>query len=259
LESDDNTGQPPQKQRKKQTARHDDAELQDGTDTINISTDEDREFVDNFIQAVVDLAQESVGTHSKFSAHELLQIAGFRFPAKVFRPSFRKVNPFNLFLQDRKDSDTEELRKPAPGRPDVNMGRPAFTGEYQKQQAKEYKLRKSEYQQKAKEINDDPKAKLETDSDLKRYRTLMSKATDFGHELAKLDIHHIVIMVPQSASLPAKIIASNGYGDTYYKLLTHKGLNGNQFDAFCHGNELQAQLPKAAHAKTQRGMDFGSV
>jgi hypothetical protein len=159
-------------------------ELQDGTDTINISIDEDRQFVENFIQAVVDLAQESVGTQSKFSAHELLQFAGFRFPAKVFRPSFRKVNSFNFGLQDRKDSDIEELRKPAPRRPDVNMGCHGFTASGRKKFA------------------------------LRRYWKLL-----------------------------------NGYGETYYKLLLHKGLNGTPFDAFCRGHELQAQLPKAAHAK----------
>jgi hypothetical protein len=104
-------------------AGHDDAELQDGTDTINISTDEDRQFVDTFIQAVIDFAQESVGTQSMYSAHGLLELAGFRFPAKEFRPKSHKINSFNLFLHDRKDSDNEGLRKPASGRPEVNMGR----------------------------------------------------------------------------------------------------------------------------------------
>jgi hypothetical protein len=179
----------------------------------------------------------------------LLQLAGFRFPAKVFRPSFYKVNPFNLFLQDRKHADIEDLRKPAPGRPEVNMGRPAFNGDYQKQLADEYKLHKPEYQQKAKELNEDPKAKLNADSALKRYRKLMRKTTDFGQELAKHDIHHIIMIVPQSASLRARIVASNGYGEAYYKLLTQKGLNGTQFDAFCRGNELQAQLEQPAQAK----------
>jgi maltoporin len=73
------TGRPPRKQRKK-----DDAELQDWKDTINISTDEDRKFVHDFIQAVIDLAQESIGTQSKFSAQELRAL-GFRSRCFVHR------------------------------------------------------------------------------------------------------------------------------------------------------------------------------
>jgi hypothetical protein len=131
----------------------------------------------------------------------------------------------------------------------VNKGRPTFTGDYQNQLAEEYKLHKSEYQLKAKELNEAPKVKLNTESALRRYRKLMQKTTEFGQELAKHDVHHILMMVPQSASLPSKIIASNGYGETYYKPLTHKGLNGTQFDSFCRGNELQALLPKPTNAK----------
>jgi hypothetical protein len=56
--------------------------LQDGTDTVNISTNGDHQFVDDFLERVIDLAQEHVGTQSKFSAQQLLELAGFRFPAK---------------------------------------------------------------------------------------------------------------------------------------------------------------------------------
>jgi hypothetical protein len=57
------------------------------------------------------------------------------------------------------------------------------------------------------------------------------------------------MMVPQSTSFPSKVVASNGYGESFYKLLTHKGLNGTQFDSFCRVNELQAELPKSTNAK----------
>jgi hypothetical protein len=58
--------------------------------------------------------------------------AGYRIQAKAKRVSFNKINPFNLFLQENKTAENEPLRRPAPGREEINHGRPSFTGAYQK-------------------------------------------------------------------------------------------------------------------------------
>jgi hypothetical protein len=99
----------------------------------------------------MEFAQEIVGGQSKFTAIELMQLAGYRIQAKVKRASFNKINPFNLFLKENKTADNESLRRPVRGGAEINHGRPSFTGSYQKHMSDEYKLRKAEYEQKAKE------------------------------------------------------------------------------------------------------------
>jgi hypothetical protein len=209
----------------------------------------DRQFVDDFLDRVIELAQEHIVTQSKFTADQLLELGGFRFSTKMFRPKVKKVNPFNLFLHERKAPDNAELRKPAPGKPGVNMGCPTYTEAYAKKLAEEYKLSKPEYQQKAKELSEAPTSTLKTESALQAHRKLMKKATVFAQELARHDVHHIIMMVPQSVSLVSKVVSSVAFGEIFYKILTTKGVNGQDFHLFCRGNELEAGLEKAANVK----------
>jgi hypothetical protein len=116
------------------------------------------------------------------------------------------------------------------------MSRPSFTGDYQKELAEEYKLRKPEYQQKDKELSEAPTSTLKTDSALQAYRKLMKKATVFAEELARHDVHHIIMMVPQSVALASKMVSSVGFDEIFYKILTTKGVNGQDFHSFCRGN-----------------------
>jgi hypothetical protein len=129
------------------------------------------------------------------------------------------------------------------------MGRPSFTGDYQKELAEEHKLRKPEYQQKDKELSEAPTSTLKTESALQAHRKLMQKATVFAQELARHDVHHIIMMVPQSVALASKMLSSVGFGEIFYKILTTKGVNGQDFHSFCRGNELKAELEKAADVK----------
>jgi hypothetical protein len=145
--------------------------------------------------------------------------------------------------------DKEGLRKPATDKAGVNMSRPSFTGDYQKELAEEYKLRKPEYQQKDKELSEAPTSTLKTDSALQTYRKLMKKATVFAQELARHDVHHIIMMVPQSVALASKMVSSVGFGEIFYKILTTKGVNGQDFHSFCRGNELMAGLEKVPDVK----------
>jgi hypothetical protein len=110
------------------------------TSTRDLVNPEDRQFVEAFVNCVLEPAQEPVTGQSKFSAHELLQLAGYRIGARRHvRPSFNKVNPFNLFLNSSMSAEDTELRKSTPLGADINQGRPSFTGAYQKHLAEEYK------------------------------------------------------------------------------------------------------------------------
>jgi hypothetical protein len=110
------------------------------TSTRDLVNPEDRHFVEAFVSCVLEPAQEPVTGQSKFSAHELLQLAGYRIGARRHvRPSFNKVDPFNLFLNSSMSAEDTELRKSTPLRADINQGRPSFTGAYQKHLAEEYK------------------------------------------------------------------------------------------------------------------------
>jgi hypothetical protein len=63
--------------------------------TAAMSNPEDRQFGDDFLQRAMDLAQETVGGQSKFTAIEIMQLAAYRIQAKVKRVPFSKINPFN--------------------------------------------------------------------------------------------------------------------------------------------------------------------
>jgi hypothetical protein len=69
----------------------------------------------------------------------------------------------------------------------------------------------------------------------------------FAQELARHDVHRIIMMVPQSVSLVSKVVSSVRFGEIFYKILTTKGVNGQDFHSFCRGNELKAGLEKAAN------------
>jgi hypothetical protein len=195
----------------------------------------DRQLVDDFVQRIVELAQEAVNGQSKYSATELLALANFRIATKAPRLSSNKVNPFNIFQQEVRSNENLELRKPAPGTAGVNKGRPAFTGAYQKELAEEYKRRQAEFQQKAKELNEAPPDKVEKGSDLKTHRKLIKMAHTFSGELSSHGAHHIIMIVSNS-QLPAfKPVSyvSDGYGRTFYKLMETNGWSMVRFLILC--------------------------
>jgi hypothetical protein len=67
-------------------------------------------------------------------------------------------------LKENKTAENGTFRRPVPAKPDIIHGRPSFTGAYQKHMSDEFKLRKADYEQKAKELNDAPMPKLTTES-----------------------------------------------------------------------------------------------
>jgi hypothetical protein len=140
---DEATNTAPQKSSRRRTAVDEHTEeLHHMQATAALSNPEDRQFVDDFLQRVMELAQEKVGGQSKFSAMGLMQLAGYRIQAKVKRASFNKVTPFNLFLKENKTADNKSLPTPVRGAAEINHARPSFTGAYQKHMSGEYKLRK---------------------------------------------------------------------------------------------------------------------
>jgi hypothetical protein len=138
--------------------------------TDAMSNPEDRQFRDDFLQRVMELAQDTVGGQSKFTAIELMQLAGYRIQAKVKHVPFNKINPFNLFLKENKTSENGTFRRLVPGKADIIHGRPSFTGAYQKHMSDEYKLRKADYEQKAKELNNAHMPKVTTESGVVAWR-----------------------------------------------------------------------------------------
>jgi hypothetical protein len=77
--------------------------------------------VEDFIQRVMELAQETVGGQTEFTELELMQLelmqlGGYRIQAKTMRASLNRVNPFNLFLKENKTTENESLAQPAPDR-----------------------------------------------------------------------------------------------------------------------------------------------
>jgi hypothetical protein len=81
---DEATSTAPQKKSSRRTA---DNQLTDELDemqsTAAMSNPENRQFVDDFLQRVMELAQETVGGQAKFTGIELMQLAGYRIQAKV--------------------------------------------------------------------------------------------------------------------------------------------------------------------------------
>jgi hypothetical protein len=93
---DEATSTAPQKNSRRPTAVDEHTEeLDQMQSTAAMSNPEDRQFGDDFLQRVMELAQETVGGQSKFTAMELMQLAGYRIQAKVNRVPFNKINPFN--------------------------------------------------------------------------------------------------------------------------------------------------------------------
>jgi hypothetical protein len=125
-ESDDDTAQPQRKQRKKQPAPKDDEQEDSEFDPAFIMAMADRQLIDDFVQRIHALAQEAVTGQSKFSANELLELAGYRMGTKARRSAFNKVNPFNLFLQESKTAENIELRGPAQQHNVAHSANPAF-------------------------------------------------------------------------------------------------------------------------------------
>jgi hypothetical protein len=82
----------------------------------------------------------------------------------------------------------------------INNGRPSFTGSYQKHISVEYRDRKSEYEQQAKELNEAPKPKLTTQSGLATWNRITKLATTFTSTMNDYDVHHILLMIPPNAS-----------------------------------------------------------
>jgi hypothetical protein len=219
-------------------------ELDELQSTASLSIPEDRQFVDDFLERVMELAQEAVGGQTKFTAIELVQLAGYRIQAKVKRASFNKVNPFNLFLKDNKTDDNVSLWKPVRGGEHINNGRPSFTGSYAKHMSVEYRDRKSEYEQKAKELNEAPKPKLTTESGLATWNRITKLATTFTSTMNDYDVHHILFMIPPNASpsMRGMCTSSNGYGKAFQLLMDQKETSVEQFEDLCRGGELRTQI-----------------
>jgi hypothetical protein len=155
----------PQKNSRRPTAVDEHTEeLDEMQSTAAMSNPEDRQFGDDFIQRVMELAQETVGGQSQLTAIELMQLAGYRIQAKVKRVPFNKINLFNHFLKENKTAENGTFRRPVRGKVDIIHGRPSFIGAYQKHMSDEYKLRKADYEPKAKELNDAHMHKLTTES-----------------------------------------------------------------------------------------------
>jgi hypothetical protein len=224
-----------------------DSELDPGY-ILTIADPADRAFVDSFVQRINELAQEAVAGQSKFSATELLELARFRMASKAPRPLSNKVNPFNLFLKERKGDDNADLRKPAPGVAGINKGRPTLTGDYPKMMAEEYKERKAEFQQKAKEQNEAPPDKVAKGSDLKAYRKLVKKVAALSTELSSHGAHHVFMVVAQSSSPTFKPMGctSDGYGQAFYKIMTRNECTVEKFQIMCQGGDLLRTLEKPA-------------
>jgi hypothetical protein len=211
----------------------------------------DRQLIDDFVERIHELAQEAVTGQSKFSANELLELAGYRMGTKARRSAFNKVNPFNLFLQESKNAENEELRRPAPGRAGINHGRPSFTGDYQKAMADEYKSHQIEYQRKAKELNEAPKDKVAKGSDLTAHRKLLKKAYALSGELSNHSAHHIFFIVAHSANPAFRSVTlqSDGYGHGFYKIMGNNGCALDRFETMCRGGDILATLQKPAEGK----------
>jgi hypothetical protein len=185
----------------------------------------------------------------------LMQLAGYRIQAKVKRASFNKINPFNLFLKENKTAENQSLRRPAPGREEINHGRPSFTGAYQKHMSDEYKLRKVEYEQKAKELNNEPKPKLTTESGVVTWRRITDLAANFTNTINQYDVHFVLLMVPPTTSMNPKMLMSNGYGKAFYALMDKKETAIDQFVAFCRGGDINRPnscMPIDARAHRQK-------
>jgi hypothetical protein len=211
----------------------------------------DRQLIDDFVERIHELAQEAVTGQSKFSANELLELAGYRIGTKARRPTFNKVNPFNLFLQESKTAENEELRRPVPGRVGINHGRPSFTGDYQKAMADEYKSHQAEYQRKAKELNEAPQDKVAKGSDLTAHRKLLKKAYALSGELSNHSAHHIFFIVAHSAkpAFRSVTLQSDGYGHAFYKIMGNNACALNRFETMCRGGDILATLQKPAEDK----------
>jgi len=109
-------------------------------------------FLRTFSESEMQLAEEKAGENSQFTVKQLLNYAGIVISTQSYRlKTTKKQSPWNLFLAEAKADVPIQLQQP---KKVESAGKLQFDGKYTKHLSMQYKERKEEYTEKARQINE---------------------------------------------------------------------------------------------------------
>ncbi|KAF8534844.1 hypothetical protein BDD12DRAFT_894893 [Trichophaea hybrida] len=204
--------------------------------------DEDDVIFSEFADKIIAMAQDLGRQNSKYSTNEILERFLNITIAAATQLRFNKLPGCQVAMREEKELVATDLRQPVSGK--GYKGRKGFDGRYSQHVAEVYQdpEKREFYMKIAEEINEEGRVGLLTSLKSTQNKSL-NQLTKFLHELARNEVHLIVMAVPSKAK--PILFTSAGFGGAYSKLIVQSSRGQDEFITTCEGGALLQEAVKA--------------